>query len=77
MSFRNVNPAKVATVKHINNLITCLVNIKDETGEFLLTLPDGRIIDTKGWNDWEVRGFKHSVSAVDLTKSLVVDSRNR
>ena len=37
MSLRNVNPAKVATIKHINNLITCLVNIKDETGEFLLT----------------------------------------
>ena len=55
MSFRNVNPAKVATVKHINNLITCLVNIKDETGEFLMPLADGRIIDTKGWEDWEVR----------------------
>lgn len=30
-----------------------LVNIKDETGEFLLRLPDGRVIDTKGWQDWE------------------------
>jgi len=30
-----------------------LVNIKDETGEFLLRLPDGRVIDTKGWRDWE------------------------
>ena len=54
MSFRNVNPAKVATIKHINNLITCLVNIKDEDGTFLMTIPDGRIIDTKGWEDWEV-----------------------
>ncbi|KAI1783884.1 glycoside hydrolase family 105 protein [Ganoderma leucocontextum] len=53
MSFRNVNPAKVATIKHINNLITCLVNIEDETGEFLMPLADGRIIDTKGWEDWE------------------------
>src|SRR3954469_16009072 len=34
-------------------LIDNLVNIKDETGEFLLRLDDGRIIDTKGWNDWE------------------------
>lgn len=41
---------------HIKNLIHCLVNIEDETGEFLMTLPDGRIIDTKGWNDWEVCG---------------------
>nr|WP_279338895.1 glycoside hydrolase family 88 protein [Sphingomonas sp. BGYR3] len=30
-----------------------LVNIKDETGEFLLHLEDGRIIDTKGWAGWE------------------------
>ncbi|HEV7352210.1 MAG TPA: glycoside hydrolase family 88 protein [Brevundimonas sp.] len=34
-------------------LIDNLVNIKDETGEFLLRLDDGRVIDTKGWNDWE------------------------
>lgn len=34
-------------------LIDNLVNIKDETGEFLLKLDDGRVIDTKGWNDWE------------------------
>lgn len=34
-------------------LIDNLVNIRDETGEFLLRLDDGRVIDTKGWNDWE------------------------
>jgi unsaturated rhamnogalacturonyl hydrolase len=34
-------------------LINNLVNITDHSGEFLLKLPDGRIIDTKGWNDWE------------------------
>ncbi|KIX08011.1 uncharacterized protein Z518_02666 [Rhinocladiella mackenziei CBS 650.93] len=37
----------------IDLLINNLVNIKDDTGRFLLKLPDGRIIDTKGWNDWE------------------------
>ncbi|KAL6872689.1 glycoside hydrolase family 105 protein [Trichoderma novae-zelandiae] len=37
----------------IQLLIDGLVNIKDETGEFLMTLADGRVIDTKGWNDWE------------------------
>lgn len=37
----------------IQLLIHGLVNIKDETGEFLMTLADGRVIDTKGWNDWE------------------------
>jgi hypothetical protein len=37
----------------IKLLIDNLVNIKDEGGKFLLKLRDGRIIDTKGWNDWE------------------------
>jgi len=37
----------------IARLIDNLVNLKDETGEFLLYLEDGRVIDTKGWNDWE------------------------
>jgi len=37
----------------IDKLIDNLVNITDETGEFLLKLEDGRVIDTKGWNDWE------------------------
>lgn len=39
--------------KSIASLTNNLVNITDETGHFLLKLPDGRIIDTKGWNDWE------------------------
>ncbi|MCP8688837.1 beta-galactosidase BglB [Marinobacterium sedimentorum] len=30
-----------------------LVNITDESGEFLLHLDDGRTIDTKGWAGWE------------------------
>lgn len=38
---------------HIQSLTNNLVNIKDESGKFLLNLPDGRVIDTKGWNDWE------------------------
>ncbi|QBZ65407.1 hypothetical protein PoMZ_12366 [Pyricularia oryzae] len=37
----------------IRLLIDGMVNIKDTTGEFLLKLEDGRVIDTKGWNDWE------------------------
>jgi unsaturated rhamnogalacturonyl hydrolase len=45
---------KVSNINEkIELLIHNLVNIKDETGHFLLKLPDGRIIDTKGWNDWE------------------------
>ncbi|KAF4620015.1 hypothetical protein D9613_005507 [Agrocybe pediades] len=63
MSFRNINPQKTAVQGHISNLIQCLVNIEDTTGEFLMTLPDGRIIDTKGWNDWE---WTHGVGLYGL-----------
>lgn len=37
----------------VHRLVDNLVNIKDETGEFLLRLDDGRVIDTKGWAGWE------------------------
>jgi unsaturated rhamnogalacturonyl hydrolase len=39
--------------KAIDLLINNLVNIKDETGEFLLKLEDGRVIDTKAWHGFE------------------------
>jgi unsaturated rhamnogalacturonyl hydrolase len=51
-----------ATVKL---LIHNLVNIKDTTGEFLLKLDDGRIIDTKGWNDWE---WTHGIGLYGMWK---------
>ncbi|RMZ79084.1 hypothetical protein DV737_g3588, partial [Chaetothyriales sp. CBS 132003] len=38
---------------HVERLTQNLISIKDESGRFLLKLPDGRVIDTKGWNDWE------------------------
>ncbi|KAL2128521.1 hypothetical protein VTI74DRAFT_9081 [Chaetomium olivicolor] len=39
----------------IDLLINALVNIQDTTGEFLLTLPSGQVIDTKSWSTdaWE------------------------
>ncbi|CNK03732.1 beta-galactosidase BglB [Yersinia aldovae] len=37
----------------IGRLVDNLINITDETGEFLLRLDDGRVIDTKGWGGWE------------------------
>lgn len=37
----------------IERLMDNLVSIEDTTGEFLLHLDDGRVIDTKGWNGWE------------------------
>jgi unsaturated rhamnogalacturonyl hydrolase len=51
--------------KQIKQLIHELVNIKDTTGEFLMTLADGRIIDTKGWNDWE---WTHGIGLYGIWK---------
>ena len=51
--------------KAINSLINGMVNIKDETGEFLLKLEDGRVIDTKGWAGWE---WTHGVGLYGLWK---------
>ncbi|KII95362.1 glycoside hydrolase family 105 protein [Plicaturopsis crispa FD-325 SS-3] len=65
MSAANINPQKVSLLKTIRSLINCLVNIKDETGEFLMTLEDGRVIDTKGWNDWE---WTHGIGLYGLLK---------
>ncbi|MFT4046315.1 MAG: glycoside hydrolase family 88 protein [Solimonas sp.] len=56
-------PAEI--VSTIHRLIDNLVNIKDETGEFLLKLDDGRVIDTKGWNDWE---WTHGVGLYGMLK---------
>jgi unsaturated rhamnogalacturonyl hydrolase len=47
----------------IHKMIDNLVNITDDSGEFLLKLDDGRIIDTKGWNDWE---WTHGVGLYGL-----------
>lgn len=78
MSAANINPKKVALLKQIRSLIDCLVNIKDETGEFLMTLEDGRVIDTKGWNDWEVSPYSRSEQIPSLTPHYtVVDPRSR
>jgi len=49
----------------IDRLIDNLVNIKDESGKFLLRLEDGRVIDTKGWNDWE---WTHGVGLYGIFK---------
>ncbi len=41
------------TVQMTEKLIDALVNIRDENGAFLMTLADGRVVDTKGWGGWE------------------------
>ena len=61
-----VNDIAYSTVrKKIDLLIDNLVNITDETGEFLLKLEDGRVIDTKGWGDWE---WTHGIGLYGLLK---------
>ncbi|WP_455424852.1 glycoside hydrolase family 105 protein [Dryocola sp. LX212] len=37
----------------IHKVTDNLITIKDESGQFLLRLDDGRVIDTKGWAGWE------------------------
>ncbi|WP_253949406.1 glycoside hydrolase family 105 protein [Mangrovicoccus sp. HB161399] len=49
----------------IGRLTDNLVNIEDTTGEFLLRLEDGRVIDTKGWAGWE---WTHGVGLYGLYK---------
>lgn len=51
-----------------------LVNIHDKTGEFLLRLDDGRVIDTKGWADGNgptasVYTVSGSITARPVTKA--------
>ena len=46
-------------------LIDNMVHIKDESGKFLLRLEDGRVIDTKGWNDWE---WTHGIGLYGILK---------
>ena len=53
--------------KTIRLLISQLISIHDETGEFLLPLADGRIIDTKSWNtqSWE---WTHGIGLYGIWK---------
>lgn len=60
----------------IQLLIGNLVNLRDPSGEFLLKLEDGRVIDTKGWNDWE---WTHGIGLYGILQfySLSHDERCR
>jgi unsaturated rhamnogalacturonyl hydrolase len=51
--------------RQIELLIRNVVLIRDTSGEFLLRLPDGRVIDTKGWNDWE---WTHGIGLYGILK---------
>ena len=49
----------------IERLTENLIAIEDKTGEFLLRLEDGRVIDTKGWAGWE---WTHGIGLYGLWK---------
>lgn len=53
-------------IELIERLTDNLINIKDETGEFLLRLEDGRVIDTKGWAGWE---WTHGIGLYGMYKA--------
>ncbi|CAA7259540.1 unnamed protein product [Cyclocybe aegerita] len=74
MSSRNVNPVKVQVLRDIQKVINCLVNIEDATGEYLMTLADGRVIDTKGWNDWE---WTHGIGLYGLWRLYEITGDKR
>lgn len=66
-----VHGLQAADIKpKIELLIDNLVSIEDKTGEFLLRLPDGRVIDTKGWNDWE---WTHGIGLYGLWQYHILD----
>ena len=71
-----VHNLDVTTIdRHIQRLIANLVDITDTSGEFLLRLDDGRVIDTKGWNDWE---WTHGIGLYGIYKhyELTNDARS-
>ena len=62
----------------IEKLTNNLVAITDESGEFLLRLDDGRVIDTKGWAGWEwthgigLYGMYHYYQQTGDAKTLAI-----
>lgn len=58
-------PTALQVHSAIKLLIDNLVHIKDESGEFLLHLSDGRIIDTKSWHGWE---WTHGIGLYGIWK---------
>lgn len=50
---QTTKPTAAEVHRAIRLLIDNLIDIKDESGKFLLHLEDGRIIDTKSWAGWE------------------------
>jgi unsaturated rhamnogalacturonyl hydrolase len=58
----------------VQRLISNLVELKDPSGEFLLRLDDGRVIDTKGWNDWE---WTHGIGLYGIHQYYALTGQQR
>ncbi|KAK1140160.1 hypothetical protein N8T08_010637 [Aspergillus melleus] len=58
-------PSPPQVREKVDLLIHNLVNIKDATGQFLLRLQDGRVIDTKSWAGWE---WTHGIGLYGIWK---------
>ena len=62
-------PERVASRDEVEELIHRLtgnlVRIKDETGDCVLRMDDGRVIETKGWEGWE---WTHGVALYGIWK---------
>ena len=65
MSSADANNPTLASVRTaISKLTQAMISITDPSGTYLLPLPDGRIIDTKGWTTgWE---WTHGVGLYGL-----------
>lgn len=55
----------------IDKLIHKLLHNEDTSGQFLLPLPDGRVIDTKGWSGWE---WTHGIALCALFEHHLLTS---
>lgn len=58
----------------VDRLTENLIGIEDTTGEFLLRLEDGRVIDTKGWAGWE---WTHGIGLYGLFKYTQITGSTR
>ncbi|SPC67271.1 related to unsaturated glucuronyl hydrolase involved in regulation of bacterial surface properties, and related proteins [Ustilago sp. UG-2017b] len=70
----NTSPLQLSTEEAstlVSKLIHKLLHNQDQDGKFLLPLPDGRIIDTKGWAGWE---WTHGVALYALFEHFTLTS---
>ena len=65
MSFEGHGVTRERVHEAIGLLINRLVSLTDSNDKYLVPLPDGRVIDTKGWNGWD---WTHGVGLYGIWK---------